>query len=83
MNWLTTQHLPAGVGDGDVHRARGVGEHAQVPHLLGQLARDGVVVAVGHAHEHAEAGADLADHRAVDPDTRFGDTLDQRAHDGP
>ena len=39
-------------------------------------------VAVGHPDEHAQTGADLADHLAVDPDPGLGHSLHQRSHGG-
>ena len=46
-----------------VHHARVVVEHAQVRHLGRQLRGDRRIVGMRDAHEHAQTGADLADHR--------------------
>jgi hypothetical protein len=52
-----------------------------VPDLVGEGTSARVVVVVGHAHEHAQAGADRADGRTVDVDPRLRDPLHQPAHE--
>src|SRR5436190_8625529 len=63
-----------------VHHPVGVVEDAEVPHLLGQLAGDGLGVVVRHADEHAQARADLADNIGTDAHTGLGHALHERPH---
>ena len=70
-----------GLGQRAVHHPVLVGEDAELPHLLGQPSGLGLIVAVGHTDEHAQADPDLADDGAVDRDPGLGDPLDERPHD--
>ena len=58
-----------------------VAHDAEVPHLVGEAVDVGLRVAVGGAHEQAEAGAvDGPDDLAVDGDAGAADALDDDAH---
>ncbi len=71
-----------GLSQRPVHHPVVVGEDAELPDLLGQPPGSRLIVAVGDADEHAQAGPDLADDGTVDPDSGLGDPLDEGPHDG-
>ena len=58
-------------------------EDAQVVGLLRESPSDGLVIGVGHAHEHEQAGSlDTADDLAGNDDIGSVYTLDHRSHGG-
>ena len=74
------EQVSARVEDGEVHLALAVGKDAQVEDLVRQGVGVGFLVALPHAEQDEEAGADLTHDLAVDAHGRLGDALDDRAH---
>jgi hypothetical protein len=63
-----------------VHPASFIGENSQFRDFAGQFRNDLGRITRHSARQDQQAGADLADDRAVYRDTGFGHTLDQSAH---
>jgi hypothetical protein len=77
------QQAAADFNQAPVHAPLVIGKHPVAQQALQQTIRLGFAVALLHAHQHQEAGADGAHHRALDLDAGGGDPLQQTDHCAP
>ena len=74
------QQRAADIGDGAVHLALGIGKDPQVPGLVGQEISLVFVIDLADAKQHAQACADLPNHRGINGDLGLRNSLNNDAH---